>query len=72
LLSGTKCKQLLPALHAAGYPISASYFNKICLPSINAGPPVAKWWGKRPLYRLEDVIVWAEARCGSAPGKLVA
>src|ERR1700722_20202349 len=34
-------------------------------------PPVAKWWGKRPLYRLDEGLAWAESRCGSSPGKLV-
>jgi hypothetical protein len=59
-------------LNELGYPISAGYFNKICLPCFNAGPPIAKWWGRRPLYRLEDALAWAEARSGSSRGKLVA
>ena len=46
--------QVRERLNAEGYPLKASYFNKICLPSRDAGPPVAKWWGKRPLYRLSD------------------
>jgi hypothetical protein len=64
-------EQLRLRLNAHGYPLTASYFNKISLPSVNAGPPVAKWWGKRPLYRLEEALAWAESRCGSSPGKLV-
>ena len=59
-------------LNELGYPLTASYFQKICLPSVGAGPPVAKWWGRRPLYRLDEVLAWAESRCGSSPGKLVA
>jgi hypothetical protein len=56
-------EQLRQRLNAAGYPITASYFNKVCLPSVNAGPPVAKQWGKRPLYSWETALAWAEARC---------
>jgi hypothetical protein len=56
-------EQLRQRLNSQGYPISASYFSKICLPSVNAGPPVAKLWGKRPLYDLEAALAWAESRC---------
>lgn len=56
-------EQLRQRLVAHGYPISPSYFNKVCLPSVNAGPPVAKQWGKRPLYDFEAALAWAEARC---------
>jgi len=55
-----------------GYKISLSYWNKINLPSVNAGPPVAKWWGKRPLHDLNAALAWAESRCSSTRGKLVA
>ena len=55
--------ELLARLNQRGYPFGASYFAKICMPSRNAGPPVAKWWGKRPLYRLEPAIAWAESKC---------
>lgn len=60
-------EQLRLRLNERGYIISASYFNKICLPSVNEGPPVAKQWGKRPLYDLSAALAWAEARC-TAPG----
>ena len=53
-------EQLRHRLNECGYPISASYFNKVCLPSVNAGPPVAKQWGKRPLYNLEAGLAWAD------------
>jgi hypothetical protein len=59
-------------LDKRGYKISKSYFDQICAPTVNAGPPVAKWWGKRPLYRLTDALAWAESRCSAAPGRLVA
>ncbi len=64
-------EQLRLELNSRGYPITASYWSKINLPSVNAGPPVAKWFGKRPLYLLHEALTWAEARSGSAPGKLV-
>ena len=36
---------------------------KFALPSRDAGPPVAKLWGRRPLYDLNAALAWAEARC---------
>ena len=56
-------EQLLQRLNERGYVMSASYFAKICLPSRNEGPPVAKQWGKRPLYDLDAALAWAEGRC---------
>jgi hypothetical protein len=56
-------KQALELLHSRGFPMTEAYFNKICLPSRNAGPPVAKLWGPRPLYDENQVLVWAESRC---------
>jgi hypothetical protein len=56
-------EQLRHELNARGYVISASYFNKICLPSVNKGPPPVKQWGRRPLYDLETGLAWAENRC---------
>jgi hypothetical protein len=60
------------ALARHGYKISPSYWNKLNLPSVNAGPPVAKWWGKRPLHDLNAALAWAESRCGESRGRLVA
>ena len=57
LLTRDQVRQLL---NERGFPLKASYFNKICLPSRNAGPPAAMWWGKCPLYRPEDALAWAE------------
>lgn len=59
-------EQVRQRLNERGYPLKASYFNKLCLPSRNTGPPVAKWWGKSPLYRLEDALAWAESKCRPA------
>jgi hypothetical protein len=65
-------KQALGKLIDLGYPITESYWNKINLPSVGAGPAVDKWFGKRPLYFLPNVIAWAESRCSTTRGKLVA
>jgi hypothetical protein len=65
-------EQLRQRLNEAGYPITTSYWNKINLPSVSAGPPVAKWFGKRPLYRLDDALTWTESRCSAQPSKLIA
>ena len=60
-------EQLLQHLNDRGYPVTASYLNKACLPSINAGPPVAKYWGRRPLYHLDAALAWAEVRSQARP-----
>ena len=65
-------EQLRLRLNELGFPLTASYFNKICLPSRNAGPPIAKWWGKRPLYQISDALAWAEARCTAADNRRAA
>jgi hypothetical protein len=56
-------EQLCRQLNDRGYPISLGYFNLLCLPSQGLGPPVAKWFGPRPLYDLEAGLAWAEGRC---------
>jgi hypothetical protein len=65
-------KQALAYLRERGFPVSESYFNKLCLPSRNAGPPVARWWGGKPLYAVHPLLLWAESRCGDRRGTLVA
>jgi hypothetical protein len=65
-------KQALEFLHAHGFPLSEAYFNKLCLPSRNSGPPVARWWGGKPLYAAEATLAWAESRCGDKRGTLAA
>jgi hypothetical protein len=64
-------EQLRLKLVELGYPLTQSYFNKINLPSRNAGPPIYRWWGRRPLYRLDEALAWVESRCGPSPGRLV-
>jgi hypothetical protein len=47
-------------LRKLGFPISDSKLHKMCTPSVNQGPPIAGWWGRRPLYDLDPGIAWAE------------
>jgi hypothetical protein len=54
--------QLVEFLREHGYPISLSSMNKWCMPCLNQGPPVAAWWGRRPLYDLQAALGCAESR----------
>jgi hypothetical protein len=65
-------KQAREFLRARGFPISETYFSKLCLPIRNSGPPVARWFGGRPLYEAESTMAWAESRCGDKRGTLAA
>jgi hypothetical protein len=59
-------KQAAAALRAAGYPVSPSTLaTKASRPTPYAGPPYQKF-GSRPLYRLRDLLSWAESRLGPA------
>jgi len=55
-------KELAEFLREHGYPIGNSTLVKLCCPAVGQGPPVAAWWGNRPLYNPDDGIAWAEAR----------
>lgn len=55
-------KQLGERLRERGYPIGNSTLNKLCAPAIGEGPPIAAWWGNRPLYDEDAGLAWAEAR----------
>jgi hypothetical protein len=55
-------KQLAERLRELGFPIGDSTLAKICAPAIGQGPPVAAWWGNRPLYDEDEAVAWAEAR----------
>src|ERR1700678_474995 len=48
-----------------GYPIGKSTLDKLCMPTVNHGTPVAGWWGSRPLYDPDEGVAWAEARLRS-------
>ena len=65
-------KQALEFVRAHNFPISDAYFSKLCLPSRNSGPPVACWFGGRPLYEPAAVLAWAKSRCGNRRGTLAA
>ena len=54
-------KELGAALRKLGLPISDSKLNKVCAPSVNLGPPVDVWFGRRPLYDIYQGIAWAES-----------
>ena len=49
-------------LRQRGFPIGDGTLDKLCMPSCADGPPVAAWWGRRPLYDPADVLAWAEKR----------
>jgi hypothetical protein len=65
-------KQALEFLRMHGFPISGTYFSKLCLPSRNSGPPVARWFGGKPLYESGPTLAWAHSRCGDKRGTLAA
>lgn len=56
------CKQLAEFLRERGYPVSLATFHKLGAPSRGEGPPIAKWWNKRPLYTPDDGLAWALSR----------
>jgi hypothetical protein len=45
---------------AVGIPTTFSSFEKFCIRG--EGPPVAQYWGRRPLYARSAVKNWAMAR----------
>ena len=55
-------KQLAAYLRQHGFPIGDSTLTKLCAPSIGQGPPVAAWWGRRPLFDPMVAIQWARSR----------
>jgi hypothetical protein len=55
-------RDIAPFLRALGYAYSTSEINRLCSPAVNRGPPIARWYGPRPLRRPTDVIGWAEER----------
>ena len=55
-----------------GLPLSPNYWTKLCLPSRGDGPPVALYWGGRPMYRRDGVRAWAMSRFSNRRGTLAA
>jgi hypothetical protein len=58
-------RELAEKLREHGFPISKAKLDKMCAPSENKGPPVDTWWGTRPLYDLDQALVWAQSCCKS-------
>jgi hypothetical protein len=54
-------------LRANGYPIGDGTLDKLCAPSVNQGPAVDCWLGRRPLYDPAAGLAWAEARLRGEP-----
>jgi hypothetical protein len=59
--------QLVEFLNARGFPVKKHAFHKLAQPSVGQGPPIAGYWGKRPLYRPDTSLKWARARLRPAP-----
>jgi hypothetical protein len=55
-------RQIAAYLREQGVPVGDSTLDKLCMPTVNEGPPVAAWWGRRPLYDPDEALAWAEAR----------
>jgi hypothetical protein len=43
-----------------GHPLSFSTLTKLC--ALGEGPPVARWWGRRPLYVRGSLREWVATR----------
>lgn len=56
-------KQAVQFLAENGFPITFRYFEKLCVPSDGQGPREACRFGPRVLYRPDDLLEWAHARC---------
>jgi len=55
-------KETAAFLRDRGFPVGDGTLDKLCMPSAGEGPPVAAWWGRRPLYDPVAVLAWAESR----------
>ena len=53
-----------------GVPVTDGTMAQMCMPSRNQGPPVAAYWGRRPIYNLEEGLAWARERLQPAPHRL--
>jgi hypothetical protein len=63
---GTR-RQLLDHQRNNGIPIGKSTLDKLCAPSVDQGPPVAAWWGRRAIYDFVQGLAWAERRLSASP-----
>jgi hypothetical protein len=57
-------KDLVAELKKQGIPISLQTMHRQSMPSNDEeeGPPIACWWGSRPLYRLDEALDWVRSR----------
>ena len=65
-------QQLVVFLNVSGFPVSEATLNKLCSQKINQGPPVAKFWGKRPLYEPGPALEWAKSLLRDRPTDITA
>jgi hypothetical protein len=63
---GTRSR-LLAAINEEGIPLSKSTLDRYCMPSTKGGPPIAGWWGRRPLYDIETGKQWARSLLTAEP-----
>jgi hypothetical protein len=49
-------------LLAHGFPITRGTLDQWCAPARHEGPPIKGYWGRRPIYNLQEGLVWAQAR----------
>jgi hypothetical protein len=64
-------RALVDALVNSGRYISPGTMNKLCAPAIGLGPPVAGYFGARPLYTLDEGIAWYDKRVRQEPTRLI-
>lgn len=55
-------REAVKFLNDRGYRMTLSVFEKLCMPSLNQGPPSAGRWGNREVYRPDDLLAWARKR----------
>jgi hypothetical protein len=55
-------RQAVALLNEHGYPMSASTFAKLCMPSRGEGPPSVGRWANRDLYEPSKLLGWAKTR----------
>jgi hypothetical protein len=51
-----------------GVELGRSTIAKLFSPAVGQGCKPACYWGRRPLYRVDDVLAWANARLRHGPG----
>jgi hypothetical protein len=58
---GTR-EELAALLTERGYKIAFQTLTQLCMPSNPQGPPVAFYWGRRPIYDFDEGLEWARRR----------